>query len=393
MRKRWSNGSLLAARVSGKSIFPYSVHLKRPTTSDLASRFDDVRNWIKALENESKPRIGYGYEIDWMTHNHRQLGPNRVPRQIVVPTEADALSMLSETGNAELFQQLAEVTMRAFPVLANWLYRRPLTALPYANDWPRILDALQWFCRNSDSNLYLRQVDIAGVDTKFIEDRISLFTELMDEVMPKPTRVECSTIRDFERRVGLRSKPLPVRFRLLDKRLYIRGLSDISVPASDFARLEPDVKTIFVTENEINGLVFPDVPASLVVFGLGYGLERLSQASWLKTTRIFYWGDIDTHGFVMLDRVRAIFPQTESLLMDRDTLILHKSQWVEESQPSYAEPHRLQAHERSLFQDLIGNRLGFRVRLEQERIAFGWAESEIRRVASGMDQSYWSSTI
>ena len=42
---------------------------------------------------------------------------------------------------------------------------------------------------------------------------------------------------------------------------------------------------------------------------------------WLRRCAVHYWGDIDTHGFAMLARARRALPQTESLLMDRDTLL------------------------------------------------------------------------
>ena len=80
---------------------------------------------------------------------------------------------------------------------------------------------------------------------------------------------------------------------------------------------------VFITENEINGLAFPDVPGSLVIFGLGYGLDRLSEVSWLHRREVHYWGDIDTYGFHILDRLRALFPAARSFLMDRETLLEH----------------------------------------------------------------------
>ncbi len=92
--------------------------------------------------------------------------------------------------------------------------------------------------------------------------------------------------------------------------------------------MEIGASRIFITENEINGLAFPDVPGAVVIFGLGYGLDRLSEIEWLTQRPMHYWGDIDTHGFAMLDRVRAIFPAVQSLLMDRSTLEAHSHLWV-----------------------------------------------------------------
>ena len=72
--------------------------------------------------------------------------------------------------------------MDAFPALAEWIGRRPHTLLANAADWNRILAVVAWFRDHPRSGLYLRQVDIAGVDTKFIEGRRGLLAELLDVV-------------------------------------------------------------------------------------------------------------------------------------------------------------------------------------------------------------------
>jgi hypothetical protein len=82
-----------------------------------------------------------------------------------------------------------------------------------------------------------------------------------------------------------------IRFRVLDPSLRVRGLDDIGTPAEQFAALDLPVRRIFITENEINGLAFPAAEQSIVVFGLGYGLERLGAIPWLRDKTIFYWGD------------------------------------------------------------------------------------------------------
>ena len=81
------------------------------------------------------------------------------------------------------------------------------------------------------------------------------------------------------------------------------------------------IKTVFVTENDINGLAFPIVDNSIVIFGRGYGFEHLQNAHWLRNKEIAYWGDIDTHGFAILSQFRKLFPAVRSFLMDRDALL------------------------------------------------------------------------
>lgn len=370
LERLWSSGRLLTAGLNGESLFPFTVMFKKPGTADLARRFNEVRDWIRELENGSRSRIGFGYEIEWLARNHRELGRQNVPARVVVPTEADALHLLGKSAQAQSFRRLMEMSLGAFPGMESWFARRPFIALEHADDWNRILDVVTWFCSHRGSGLYLRQVEIAGTDTKFIEERKGLFSELLDAVGTSEA-VEARE-DNFEQRFGLRPKPPLVRFRFLDQQLYIAGLSDLAIPGADFARLAPAVNTVFITENDINGLAFPDVPASLVIFGLGYGLERLSQATWLADKTLYYWGDTDTHGFAMLNRLRAVFPGVKSFLMDRETLLAHRTSWVREDEPYAGALERLTSDELSVFDDLRHDRFGPRVRLEQERISFGW---------------------
>lgn len=379
----WSRGRVLAARLGGEPLFPLVLRLRSPDAKALSERFEEVRQWVRELEEGSKARQGFGYEIAWSEINHRQLGRNRVPSGIQVPTESDGLRLIGKSRQADRFQRVADTTLKRFPQLHEWLARRALLALDHADDWQRILAVLAWFREHPRSGLYLRQLDITGVDTKFIEGRKGLLSELLDRVLsPEAVDARWTGAKAFEQRYGLRSRAPLIRFRLLDDRCGLHGLSDVSVPAAEFDRLVVPVKRVFITENEVNGLAFPELPESLVIFGLGYGLERLAEVKWLKTKMLYYWGDIDTHGFVILDRLRAAFPDARSFLMDRDTLMAHRDLWVREDDRHGGAVGRLTVPEQLLFDELRQDRLGQRVRLEQERVAFGWLQQALRQVGA-----------
>ena len=380
VRRLWDRGCLLKTKGEGGATFPLSLRVGRPESSAMSDRFDDVRRWIRALDDGSKAHRGFGYEIEWAELDHRQLGRNRVPVGAFVPTREDALRLVGKMTQAERFDQLAAATLARCPELHAWIGKKPMALLENREDWEKVLAVLVWFRAHPRPGVYLRQLDIAGVDTKFIEARKSLLRELLDLVLPADA-VDASSKRHFEGRYGLLSKPTLVRLRILDRRHDIGGLSDLTVPATQFAEMDLAVQRVFITENEINGLAFPDVPDAAVIFGLGYGLERLSEVRWLRDKAIYYWGDIDTHGFAMLDRLRMAFPEASSLLMDRDTLMEHRALWGEEDAP-YAGPlTRLMPTEQSLFDELVGHRLGDRVRLEQERIGFAWVLRAIRALS------------
>ena len=106
----------------------------------------------------------------------------------------------------------------------------------------------------------------------------------------------------------------------------------------------------------------------MVVFGLGYGLERHAEIAWLREVKVYYWGDLDTHGFGILNRLRRTLPEVQSFLMDRKTLEAHGLLWGQEPQDKRytGEPSRLSPNEYAVFDDLRHDRIGERIRLEQE---------------------------
>ena len=375
--KRWNRGEILAARVTGETLFPMEIRLKRPSPREVADRFGEVQDWAQALATASRDRRGFGFTLRLETLRNRVQGRNELPVAAIIDTESDALRLIRREAEAHRFQALADATFARHPALRGWLARRSLFALEHAEHWERVLAVLDWFVAHPRPGLYLRQLDIPGVDTKFIEAHRGLLAELLDAVLPEQAvDREASGVRRFNQRYGLRSDPPLVRFRLLDPALTVHGLDDLSLPPEQFATLNVPVRRVFLTENRTNGLAFPDCPGSLVVFGLGYGLESLAQVAWLGNVEVHYWGDLDTHGFGILNRLRGILPDARSFLMDRETLDAHRALWGQEpADKRYSgEPTRLTRRERTLFDDLRTDRLGERVRLEQERIGFRWLQ-------------------
>lgn len=371
VERLWKNGRLLSAVVTGEDLFPLVLRLRRPSPGDLSDRFDEVRTWIRALEQGAKPSRGVGYEIVWEDTMNRGVGRNTVPKGATIATQVDALALIGVSAQQLAFDAILSDTRTRLPSLLAWLARKPHSALAHAPHWSQILDVLQWFVGHPRCGLYLRQLDIAGVDTKFIEGNRTLIAELLDIVLPPEVLdPSASGSRRFEARYGLREKPATIRMRVLDPAHRVAGFSDLCVPIAELAGFESPFTHMFITENEINGLSFPAARSAAVIFGLGYAIDMLSAVPWLGRCALTYWGDIDTHGFAMLDRLRIAFPQARSMLMDRDTLFAHRALWTVEPAPILAPLPRLTAPETELYDDLRLNRHGASVRLEQERIAF-----------------------
>ncbi len=379
VQRLWERGELLASVVTGEPLFPRRLTLRGPSSQEMTDRFDEVRAWIGELRALPHCRV------ELREFRHRLFGANAVPAEVWIDSRGDALALIGKRRDASRFGTLLELTRARQPPLLAWLAKRPLRALELADEWSRLLDIVVWLQAHPRPGVYLREVDIPGVHSKFIEAQRGVLGELLDLALP-PEAIDSSAagVSQFARRYGFRDKPQRVRFRILDRRhALLPGdvEQDITLDARTFARIDPKVERVFITENEINFLAFPAVPHSLIVFGAGYGFETLREADWLARCCIHYWGDIDTHGFAILDQLRAHFPHVESFLMDRATLLACQVHWGEEDRPTLRDLPRLNAEEGALYDDLRDNRLRRNLRLEQERIGFGWVEAALAALA------------
>jgi hypothetical protein len=375
VHRLWERGDLLASVVAGEALFPRRLTLRGPGSQEMTDSFAEVRIWIGEL------RVLPHCRVEMREFRHRLFGANAVPHEVWIDSLDDALALIGKWRDASRFGTLLELTRAREPRLLAWLAKRPLRALELADEWSRLLDIVAWLQAHPRPGVYLREVDIPGVHSKFIEAQRGVLGELLDLALP-PAAIDSSVagVSQFARRYGLRDKPQRIRFRILDRRhALLPGdiEQDITLDAASFARSDPQVERVFITENEINFLAFPAVADSLIIFGAGYGFETLVEAAWLARCRIHYWGDIDTHGFAILDQLRAHFAHVESFLMDRATLLACAAQWGEEDRQTLRDLPRLQPEEAALYDDLRDNRLRRNLRLEQERIGFGWIEAAL----------------
>lgn len=376
--RRWDQGELLAEIVAPGDLFPLRLSLRGPTSSDLSERFDEVRAWAAGLQQSA------GCRLVMREVRHRVIGQNSLPGEAWVDTLNDALRLVGKARDARAYRALLAVTLQRQPALLPWLQRQPLRALTLAEVWPQLLDIVAWLQAHPRPDIYLRQVGLPGIHSKFIEAQRGVLSELLDLTLAADAiDTMASGAAQFARRYGFREKPLRVRLRFLDPEhpAWVSGAdADYTISQQAFAMLAPDVRHVFITENEINFLALPPAAGSLVVFGAGYGFEAMSGAAWLQQCGLHYWGDIDTHGFAILDQLRAQFPHAQSFLMDHDTLLVHQAQWTLEPQPTQRDLPRLNEAERRVYDDLRWRRLRDEpLRLEQERINFSRVERAVMK--------------
>jgi len=388
--------------------FLFEINLNIPTEQDALKQPESVRSWISEWNNwQSSNKTNNNAEskdiLIWSERRWRSLGTQSVPEKLILKTPDDVASLIEETTRwsravdrfkllVQRWSSLIDVLSKHFNVLADY----------NDSDFENLCEILSWLHTNPKSNLYIRQVPIAGIDSKWLESRKGLVAELIavinygasercmssDDISDiNETKAEQEIPgRDFYKICGLKPLPQLIRIRILDPKLrkMFGGLGDISAPLEEIAGLdfvsagfnsgnENEISAIkltaFIVENIQTALAFGDLENSIVLFGLGYGVDVLGKIPWLRNSRCIYWGDIDTHGFAILNRARSYLSNLETVLMDEATLLSHREFWGEEKkQHSSSELPNLINEEQKLFQSLKNNTWRCGVRLEQERI-------------------------
>jgi len=382
-RSLWSSGDPLRAWLGATELFPYSLPFRRPSALDWLERFADLRTDVERLEASSKARLGVGYSVVFKEIAHQKLGRLKVPQSIVFENTEDVAACAGESPKLRRFIEVAQTLRSQEPGLTGWLSEKPLRVLEYERLLPQLLAVVGHFKAHPRPMRFARELGIPGIDSKFVEENRAVLSEWLDRLLP--TAAIDATVRGvadngFERRFGLRFEEPLIRFRWLDRSFMLGGcIADATVPLSEFIAYNPRCERVFVTENKINFLTLPECSHSLAVFGGGYAIERLGSVFWLQERALYYWGDIDTHGFAILSRLRGRWPQAQSFAMDRETLLAHKNLWSQEGQDQRCLHylHALQDEERALYDDLRGDRFGERVRLEQERISYALVQDAI----------------
>lgn len=381
LRRRWDTGRYLRDYGASVPWEPVSLPVKGPTAAEFLDRFEEARRWVADWERESRTGRGAArFSIEYRTVRGRNLGTNAVPARVRIDRFDQLCAFLGTGGDVRLLDTLIDDTRARVPALVPWVVGHPVVVLGHRDVWGHALATVAWIAAHDTESLYRRQIDVDGVDTKFIERHQRLLDDLLTAVLPAGRIDPEYSSADFTRRFKFRPKPGYTRFRLLDPSAtaFPAGVTELTLRTDELARIEPDVATVFVVENEVSYLAFPDVEGSMAVFGSGFGLTRLSDLPWLHRKQIAYWGDIDTHGFDILDRLRARFGAVQSMLMDHDTLLAHPDQWVDEPNPTNRPLPHLTEPEAALYSDLIEARYGPRVRLEQERVRFSLLRQALR---------------
>src|SRR5215470_4819484 len=309
---------------------------------------------------------------DWATAHPVQLHTESkrvytttqdIPTHIDVAAIDTAATLISRDWVTRLHRarhHLAQVADR-FPGARN-LTRVLRTVADYSHtEFELLLTVAAWFQTNDATGYTPRQVPIPGVHAKWLNTHQPLILMLSDRktlgLLPRhPARVHFTYLDPSHRATGA---------RLYDS----ATVGDAFTPA-----YSPSV--VIISENKDTAIHFPPIEGGVAVEGYGFGGTTAVAFPWLTSSpHLYYWGDIDTYGYEILNGWRNDGLPVTSILMDSATYAAYEPYGTNTDQngrplkPGSPKPlPQLTPDERAVYNRLIDPAFEGHRRIEQERI-------------------------
>lgn len=354
----------------------FALGLRPPTEAQVLADRAAVLTWVgdwRAVDG------AHGVVVDWEHRAWSRVGGQTVPVRLRLADPA-ALARFAGGEAATAWRSLAE---RARQLRERFLrggerddsgdhdlgdglaqalrrHRAAIAGLDEAG-FAQVLEAAAWLAAHPGGRMRPRQMPLRGVDSKWFARHRSLVSALHTVL----TGGRVLDILDPEDRVRIRILDAGVVAGQESGSGALGGLRDLASPVDEVARLPLRPRLVLVSENLESMLALPGWDGVVAVHGSGYAVSVLQRIDWLRNVPILYWGDLDSHGFAILHRLRTHLPQVTSVLMDEQTLVDHRDLWVREEKPHRGGFDTLTGQEARA---LTRVRAEGDVRLEQERI-------------------------
>jgi hypothetical protein len=360
-----------------------AVALDPPTAAEVSARVGDVSAWLTRWREWAARHP----EVSVRTGAVRtRFGTQPVCTHLDIP-DTSALAGLNPDTAAHWQRARARwnqlVGLQPGQAVRPWLAR--ITDLD-DYDFTTLLAATAWFRAHPRSGLTVRSVPVPGMHTKWLARHRGIVLACLGTSVRSTGLTETATgvdpveiPADELDALGLRALPREVGIVLADPvlRAAVGGLRQVSAPVDELAdlRIRPDA--VLIVENKEPALAWSDTAGLAVIHSLGNHLDVLGGLPWIPQDRIWYWGDLDRHGFTLLSRARTMLPRLASLLMTPADVAAYEPLGVEESLDRYDQPDpTLTLAETSALAALRRAEEKY-LRIEQERIPVSDAEQAL----------------
>jgi hypothetical protein len=342
---------------------------------DLLSRadaLDQLKKWSKTLETP-------GYIVQLESPSVRSKKTESTITAILFKEPTDLLYFLGKEAEFTLFQQQIKDTTTLAPHLLNWCAQNTSLVIKHALKWNQLLEVVQYFIENDPPYPSKRLLPFLQSDSKFVEQNNQIVCALLDHTLP--SHQLNSEEKKFEKRYQIPDFQPQISCYWNDPILiqYYRNVKALTFQLDDFSENKiSEISKVIVVENKnaITKLLQFELPNTCIIMGNGFAAELLSAVNWLNEIKLYYWGDIDTQGLVILSRLKHYFPHLQPLMMHIEVMHAHKKYHTKGKQNIKNIPLNLSVKEQELFAFLKK----YNLRLEQERIENEYVKSVLKNI-------------
>lgn len=373
LRREWQNHVGLKGRLLNQKPFPIRIGLKPPTGQSAIKEMEHFQKFICLWRSFAPQRF-----IQWDTRNYRMLSGQTVPKFFILKNIQELIEFIgveavrrSHTWMTNM-SPLLTIYPDTYPALVKHLSTIELMG---PSDSQLLADLIGQLTPKMGAGKYLRALPLVGVDTKFLENYQALITNILDIEHDNAV----SNAGGLLEWLGCHTNPtgwLTVRPLCESTKTKMGGFPVLQLSGDVLKQQALPANNILVVENMESGLGLPSLQDTIAVFGGGKNVAWMD-ALWLKSKRVAYWGDIDTWGLSILSDVRFKLPNVEVLMMDEETLNLHKDRMVGERKSVDYVPKFLTNSETRIFSSLK-NTDKLSSRLEQERLSTDYIQSKLK---------------
>lgn len=361
----------LKSIITGELMFPWNMAINRKETGNL-----DIDNKIYSnLYSNSKNSKKKGYFIEAKTSKTTNITKLS---KIKIETESDYIYLLDKEKEISIFKNSISKFRDNFnkDTIDEYLInnRKQIfnSSMLFIDNF---IETTKYLIENPNSKKYPRELDLKA-DTKFLSNNLQRITSFL-----KYFREIDYNLGKYER-IGLLNPYSTV---------FLRGNINVNANGNCFS---PDISTveldelrlfknhfdkIFVIENKTTFLKFPLKESYLAIFMGGFAINILKKVPFLLESQLYYFGDLDEHGFEILSMFRELYPNVKSLCMDMETINNYKN-YIIEGKEYKGKIKNLNSREKKALNFLVDNKInGISSRIEQEKIPIEYLKFKINK--------------
>ncbi|WP_276651328.1 Wadjet anti-phage system protein JetD domain-containing protein [Corynebacterium vitaeruminis] len=316
-----------------------SIPLGNPTKKQVNEAPGEVLAWREQWKDFQGPGL-----VEWTSKRLGNYGSTEIPTHLKLSSKEDVAWFVGAAKELthiltvyEMLRPLGDQALRS--TFGHWRHYS-------AEEAKLVFDVCTWIKGHDLSEYYVRELPIRGVHSKWVENHRLVL------------QAACG-------KLGFKSPENLCEFRYAG---FLGALPLVQI------ELPETCGYVLVIENRTTFLALPDLPGMVLVNGGGFAASRLAEVPWLRGKTVFYWGDLDVHGFEILDGFRRGLPRARSVLMDMETICAFDDMAVADNEYKFAYT-RLTEEEREAVYYLRERHL----RIEQERILLEYAVDRIVR--------------